>query len=235
MTVIMRAQGLGKRYGRRWALSDCTMKVPAGRVVGLVGPNGAGKSTLLNLAAGMLRPTAGMIEVCGRRPASGMAEVGYVPQDTPLYTRLSIADHLKLGARLNPSWDDAFARDRIAKLGLDPAQKAGTLSGGQRAQLALALGVAKRPRLLILDEPVAALDPLARSEFITSVRETVAKQSLSVVLSSHLVSDLERVCDYLIVLVASRIVLDGDIGQLMASYRPRSLEDLVLHYLGAPA
>jgi ABC-2 type transport system ATP-binding protein len=211
------------------------MEIPAGRTVGLVGPNGAGKSTLLNLAAGMLRPTAGAIEVCGRRPASGMAEVGYVAQDTPVYARLSIADHLKLGARLNPGWDDAFARARIAKLGLDLGQKAGTLSGGQRAQVALALGVAKRPRLLILDEPVAALDPLARSEFITSVRETVAEQSLSVVLSSHLVSDLERVCDYLIVLVASRIVLAGDVSELMTRYRPRSLEDLVLHYLGASA
>jgi ABC-2 type transport system ATP-binding protein len=235
MTVIMRAQGLGRRYGRRWALSDCTMEVPAGRVAGLVGPNGAGKSTLLNLAAGMMRPTSGTIEVCGRRPASGMAEVGYVAQDTPVYTRLTVAEHLKLGARLNPGWDDAFAQDRITRVGLDPAQKAGTLSGGQRAQLALALGAAKRPRLLILDEPVAALDPLARSEFITSVRETVAEQSLSVVLSSHLVSDLERVCDYLIVLVASRIAAAGDVGELMARNRPRSLEDLVLHYLGASA
>jgi ABC-2 type transport system ATP-binding protein len=235
MTVILRTQGLGRRYGRRWALSDCTMEVPAGRTVGLVGPNGAGKSTLLNLAAGMLRPTTGTIKVCGRRPASGMAEVGYVAQDTPLYARLSIADHLKLGARLNPGWDDSFVRTRIAKLGLDLSQKAGTLSGGQRAQVALALGVAKRPSLLILDEPVAALDPLARSEFITNVRETVAEQSLSVVMSSHLVSDLERVCDYLIVLVASRIVLAGDVGELLGRYQPRSLEDLVLHYLGASA
>jgi ABC-2 type transport system ATP-binding protein len=235
MTGIMRAQGLGKRYGRRWALSDCTMEVPAGRVTGLVGPNGAGKSTLLNLAAGLLHPTSGTIEVCGRRPASGMAEVGYVAQDTPVYARLSIADHLKLGARLNPGWDAALARHRITRLGLDPAQKAGTLSGGQRAQLALALGVAKRPRLLILDEPVAALDPLARSEFTTSVREAVAEQSLSVILSSHLVSDLERVCDYLIVLVASRIVLAGDITGLMASNRSQSLEDLVLRHLGASA
>jgi ABC-2 type transport system ATP-binding protein len=211
------------------------MEVPAGRVTGLVGPNGAGKSTLLNVASGMLRPTAGTIEVCGRRPSSGMAEVGYVAQDTPVYTRLTVAEHLKLGARLNPGWDAALARDRITRLGLDPAQKAGTLSGGQRAQLALALGVAKRPRLLILDEPVAALDPLARSEFITSVREAVTEQSLSVVLSSHLVSDLERVCDYLIVLVASRIAVAGDVGELMASYRSRSLEDLVLNHLGASA
>ncbi len=235
MTVIMRAQGLGKRYRRRWALSDCTMEVPAGRVTGLVGPNGAGKSTLLNLAAGLLRPTAGTIEVCGRTPASGMAEVGYVAQDTPLYRGLTVADHLKLGARLNSGWDDAFARNRITRLGLDLAQKAGTLSGGQRAQLALVLGVAKRPRLLILDEPVAALDPLARSEFITSVQEAVTGRELTVVMSSHLVSDLERVCDHLIVLVASRIRLAGDVAELMASYQPRSLEDLVLDYLGASA
>lgn len=235
MTVIMRAQGLGKRYRRRWALSDCTMEVPAGRVTGLVGPNGAGKSTLLNLAVGMLRPTAGTIEVCGRTPASGMAEVGYVAQDTPLYRGLTVADHLKLGARLNSGWDDEFARNRITRLGLDLTQKAGTLSGGQRAQLALVLGVAKRPRLLILDEPVAALDPLARSEFIASVQEAVTGRELTVVMSSHLVSDLERVCDHLIVLVASRIRLAGDVAELMASYQPRSLEDLVLDYLGASA
>jgi ABC-2 type transport system ATP-binding protein len=235
MTVIMRAQSLGKRYWRRWALSDCTMEVPAGRVVGLVGPNGAGKSTLLSLAAGLLRPTSGTIEVCGRRPAGGMAEVGYVAQDTPVYARLSVADHLTLGARLNPGWDAAFASSRIDRLGLDRAQRAGTLSGGQRAQLALALGVAKRPRLLILDEPVAALDPLARAEFITGVREAVTERPLTVVLSSHLVSDLERVCDYLIVLVASRIAVAGDVGELMAGGRPSSLEDLVLNHLGASA
>ena len=236
MTVIMRAQGLGKRYGRRWALADCTMEVPAGRVVGLVGPNGAGKSTLLNLAVGMLSPSAGTIAVCGRRPAGGMAEVGYVAQDTPTYAGLSIAEHLKLGARLNPGWDDDLARQRIAQLGLDLKQKAGRLSGGQRAQLALTLGVAKRPQLLVLDEPVAALDPLARSKFITDLRQSVAAHALSVVLSSHLVSDLEQVCDYLIVLVASRIRLAGDVAELMATHRPGSLEELVLaHMSGAAA
>jgi ABC-2 type transport system ATP-binding protein len=221
LTAILRAQGLGKSYGRRSALSDCTLDVPAGRVVGLVGPNGAGKSTLLNLAVGMLTPTSGTIEVLGGRPASGpeqLAKVGFVAQDTPTYAALSVEDHLRLGARLNPGWDDALARDRIERLGLDPAQRAGKLSGGQRAQLALTLGVAKRPELLILDEPVASLDPLARREFLQDLMEAVAEHELSVVLSSHLVSDLERVCDHLIVLVDSRVRLAGDLDTLLATH-----------------
>jgi ABC-2 type transport system ATP-binding protein len=190
--------------------------------VGLVGPNGAGKTTLLNLAVGLLAPTTGTIEVLGDRPATGpeqLAKVGFVAQDTPTYERLSIEDHLRLGAHLNPGWDDALARDRIQRLGLDLKQRAGKLSGGQRAQLALTLGVAKRPQLLILDEPVASLDPLARREFLQDLMEAVAEQELSVVLSSHLVSDLERVCDHLIVLVASRVQLAGDIDTLLATHR----------------
>jgi ABC-2 type transport system ATP-binding protein len=221
VTAVLRAHGLGKRYRRRWALSDCTLEVPAGRVVGLVGPNGAGKTTLLNLAVGLLTPTSGTIEVLGGRPAAGpaqLARVGYVAQDTPTYAALSIEDHLRLGARLNPGWDDAVARSRIERLGLDPAQRAGKLSGGQRAQLALTLGVAKRPELLILDEPVARLDPLARREFLQDLMEAVAEHELSVVLSSHLVSDLERVCDHLIVLVASRVQLAGDLDTLLATH-----------------
>jgi ABC-2 type transport system ATP-binding protein len=221
MTTILHAQGLGKRYRRRWALSDCTLEVPAGHVVGLVGPNGAGKSTLLNLACGMLSPTTGTIEVCGGRPATGpaqLAKVGYVAQDTPVYTWLTVADHLRLGRRLNPGWDDAVARDRIRRLGLDLKQRAGKLSGGQRAQLALTLGIAKRPELLMLDEPVAALDPLARREFLQDLMEAVAEHRLSVVLSSHLVSDLERACDYLIVLVESQVRVTGEIDTLLATH-----------------
>jgi ABC-2 type transport system ATP-binding protein len=221
MTAAISAQGLGKSYGRNWALSDCTLDVPAGRVVGLVGPNGAGKTTLLNLAVGMLTPTSGTIEVLGGQPAAGpaqLARVGYVAQDPPTYAGLSVEDHLRFGARLNPGWDDALARYRIERLGLDLKQRAGKLSGGQRAQLALTLGVAKRPELLILDEPVASLDPLARREFLQDLMEAVAEHDLSVVLSSHLVSDLERVCDYLIVLVASRVQLAGDIDTLLATH-----------------
>ncbi|MFE4212825.1 ABC transporter ATP-binding protein [Streptomyces sp. NPDC056844] len=221
MSAVLRAQALGKKYKQRWALQNCDLDVPAGRVVGLVGPNGAGKSTLLNLASGMLTPTAGTIEVCGGRPAEGveqLAKVGFVAQDTPTYASLSVADHLDFGQRLNPNWDDAVARDRIRRLGLDPKQRAGKLSGGQRAQLALTLGIAKRPELLILDEPVAALDPLARREFMQDLMEAVAEHGMSVVLSSHLVSDVERTCDYIIVLVDSQVQVAGDIDDLVASH-----------------
>ncbi|MGW2579779.1 ABC transporter ATP-binding protein [Streptomyces virginiae] len=221
MTAILEARALGKRYGRKEALSDCTLSVPSGRVVGLVGPNGAGKSTLLQLACGLIAPTSGSIEVLGGRPASGpgqLAKVGFVAQDTPTYAGLSIADHLRLGARLNPGWDARPAEERIRQLGLDPAQKTGKLSGGQRAQVALTLAVAKRPELLILDEPVAALDPLARREFLQSLMEVVAEHGTTVVLSSHLVSDLERVCDHLISLVASRVQLSGDVDDLLATH-----------------
>jgi ABC-2 type transport system ATP-binding protein len=217
--AVLRAQGLGKRYGRRWALSECTLDIPAGRVVGLVGPNGAGKTTLLNLAAGLLTPTSGTIEVCGGRPADGrdrLAKVGFVAQDTPAYARLTVAEHLELGARLNPGWDRRLADDRIQRLGLPLDRRAGSLSGGQRAQLALTLAIAKRPGLLILDEPVASLDPLARREFLQDISEAAA--GLSVVLSSHLVSDVERVCDHLIVLVASRVRVAGDVDRLLATH-----------------
>ena len=221
MTAILQTRGLGKRYRRRWALSDCTLEIPAGRIAGLVGPNGAGKTTLLHLATGLLRPTTGTIEVLGgpppARPAQ-LARVGFVAQDTPTYAHLTVADHLRLGAHLNPGWDAATARDRIEHLGLDPGQRAGKLSGGQRAQLALTLAIAKRPELLILDEPVASLDPLARREFLRGLMETVVDQELSVVLSSHLVADLERVCDYLIVLVGSRVQLAGEVDRLLATH-----------------
>ena len=223
MTAVIEAGGLGKRYRRLWALSDCTLSVPAGHVVGLVGPNGAGKTTLLGLATGMLAPTTGTIEVLGGRPAAGpgqLARVGYLAQDAPVYAGLSVAAHLRLGAHLNPGWDAGLARGRIERLDLDLSQKAGTLSGGQRAQLALTLAVAKRPELLILDEPVASLDPLARREFLQDLMEATAEQDLSVVLSSHLVGDLERVCDYLIVLVGSRVRLAGPVEELLATPPP---------------
>src|SRR6185503_15721371 len=221
MTAVLQASGLTKQYGRRRALSDCNLSIPSGRIVGLVGPNGAGKTTLLQIAVGMLAPTSGSIEVIGRRPAADtdqLARVGYVAQETPTYSWLSIADHLRFGAHTNPGWDGALAADRIAKLGLDPTQKAGKLSGGQRAQLALTLAVAKRPELLVLDEPVASLDPLARREFLQGLMAFIAEQELSVVLSSHLVADLERVCDYLIVLVGSRVRVAGPVDELLAAH-----------------
>jgi len=221
VTAVLEARGLGKRYRRLWALADCTLSIPAGQVVGLVGPNGAGKTTLLNLAAGLLAPTTGTIEVLGGpAPASPaqLARVGFLAQDSPVYAGLSVADHLALGAHLNPGWDAGLARSRIERLDLDPGQKAGKLSGGQRAQLALTLAIAKRPELLILDEPVASLDPLARREFLQDLMEAIAEQNLSVVLSSHLVADLERVCDNLIVLVGSRVRVAGPVEDLLATH-----------------
>ncbi len=222
MTVVVRAQGLGKRYGRRWALSECTVDIPAGRVVGLVGPNGAGKTTLLRLAVGQLAPTTGSIEVLGGRPGAGAAQlsrVGYVAQSTPVYSGLTVEEHLMLGDRLNPRWEMRIARERLDSAGLDPRQRAGRLSGGQRAQLALAMALAKRPELLVLDEPVSAIDPLARREFFQGLMESAAETGVSVVLSSHVVGDLERICDYLVILAGSRVRLAGDIGELLASHQ----------------
>lgn len=221
MTSVLQAQGLSRKYGRRWALRDCSVDIPSGHVVGLVGPNGAGKTTLLKLAGGQLLPTSGSISVLGGQPADGqeqLAKVGFVAQDAPVYAGLSIADHLRLGAKLNPGWDAGFAAGRIERLGLDPAHRAGKLSGGQRAQLALTLGLAKRPQLLILDEPVASLDPLARREFLQGLMEATAEHEFSVLLSSHLVSDLERTCDYVIVLVDSRVRVDGPVEALLATH-----------------
>ncbi len=218
MTAVLRAEGLGKRYRRRWALSDCTLEIPAGHVTGLVGPNGAGKTTLLSLAVGLLAPTVGHHRGV-RRPSRcrrGAARQGrlrgpgHADVPGPQHRRPPAA-----GCPTNPRWDDAVARSRVERLGLDPAQKAGRLSGGQRAQLALTLGLAKRPELLILDEPVASLDPLARREFLQVLMEAVAEHEVSVLLSSHVVSDLERVCDHLVVLVDSQVRVEGDVESLL--------------------
>lgn len=231
MTAVLEARALGRKYGHRWALRECTLAVPAGRVVGLVGPNGAGKTTLLKLASGQLGPTTGDLAVLGDRPGNTpaqLARVGFVAQDTPVYPGLTVAEHLRLGARLNPRWDASLARERVARLGLAPGRRAGRLSGGQRAQLALTLGLAKRPELLILDEPVAALDPLARRDFLEGLGEAAAAHGLSVLLSSHLVADLERICDHVIVLVGSRVRLAGDVAGLLALRPGLGLEDVVL-------
>lgn len=222
MSFALATRGLGKRYGRHSALSGCTLQVPAGHVVGLVGPNGAGKSTLLHLAVGLTQPSAGSIAVLGEEVLSTpaqLAQVGFVAQETPLYPSLSVADHLRLGAALNPRWDAAFAKERVTRLGLAGPQRAGTLSGGQRAQLALTLAIAKRPKLLLLDEPVASLDPLARRQFLQDVMEFTAEHAVSVVLSSHLIADLERVCDYLILLAEGRLRLAGEVDELLATHR----------------
>ena len=221
MSTALETSGLGKKYGRRWALHDCTLTIPEGKVVGLVGPTGAGKTTFLHLAVGLLTPTAGTITVLGDAPGAGptqLGRVGFVAQDTPTYARLSVEKHLRMGAGLNPKWDTEMATRRIEQLGLDPGQRAGLLSGGQRAQLALTLAIAKRPELLVLDEPVASLDPLARREFLQHLMEVVAEHGVTVVLSSHLVADLERVCDYLVVLTESHVQLAGDVDALLSSH-----------------
>jgi ABC-2 type transport system ATP-binding protein len=234
VTAVLETMGLGKRYGRKWALRDCTLTIPEGSVVGLVGPNGAGKTTLLHLAVGLLAPTCGSITVLGGRPGDGPAQlekVGFVAQATPTYAALSVGQHLRMGAYLNANWDQGVAENRLNQLGLDPRQKAGPLSGGQRAQLALTIAIAKRPELLVLDEPVASLDPLSRREFLQGLMEIVAQHGVSVVLSSHLVADLERVCDSVVVLVASQVQLAGEVTELLASHHrlsgplrdPRSL------------
>jgi ABC-2 type transport system ATP-binding protein len=222
VTDAINAVGLGKRYRHRWALQDCTMTIPSGRVVGLVGANGAGKTTLMHLMVGLLRPSSGEVTVLGNQPAEGpeqLARVGFLAQDAPLYATLTVGEHLRLGEKLNPGWDPGAAEARIDRLGFDVRQRAGQLSGGQRAQLALTLAVCKRPDLLLLDEPVAGLDPLARREFLQNLMETVAEHEVSVVLSSHLISDIERVCDYLIVLAASRVRLAGDVQDLLGTHR----------------
>jgi ABC-2 type transport system ATP-binding protein len=216
------AAGLGRRYGRRWALRDCTLSVPAGRVVGLVGANGAGKTTLLHLVVGLLEPTEGSIAVLGERPGAGaaqLARVGFLAQDAPVYPSLTVADHLRLGARLNPGWDEGLASGRVDRLGLPLGQRAGRLSGGQRAQLALTLAMGKRPELLVLDEPVASLDPLARREFLSDLMALAAEHGPTVVLSSHLLADVERVCDYLVVLADGRVTVAGDVDELLASHK----------------
>jgi ABC-2 type transport system ATP-binding protein len=221
VSAVLEASGLGKQYGGRSALTDCTLSVPAGHVVGLVGPNGAGKTTLLQLAVGLLAPSAGSITVLGGTPGDDPAQlrrVGFVAQDTPTYANLSVADHIRFGTWCNDGFDRPGATRRIESLGLDPRQHAGKLSGGQRAQLALTLALAKRPELLILDEPVASLDPLARREFLQHLMEAVVEHELSVILSSHLVADLERVCDYLVVLVDSRVQVADTVDDLLATH-----------------
>jgi len=221
-TAALQTHGLGKRYGRRWALRNCTLSIPVGSVVGLVGPNGAGKTTLLHLAVGLLSPSAGSIEALGEPVGSDprhLTNVGFVAQDTPLYPTLSVAEHLRLGESLNPGWDRELAGERIGRLGLDPSQRAGQLSGGQKAQLALTLAICKRPELLVLDEPVASLDPLARREFLQDLMEVATEYEVSVVLSSHLVGELERVCDHLVLLAAGNVALSGHVEELLASHR----------------
>jgi ABC-2 type transport system ATP-binding protein len=219
---VIEANALGKRYGSTWALRDCTLTIPDGHVAALVGPNGAGKTTLLNLAVGLTGPSAGSVAVLdGTRPGSRAAldGIAFVAQDTPLYKNLSAADMLHLTRNLNRHFDQRYAEDRLGELGIQLNHKAGKLSGGQHAQLALTLALARRPRLLVLDEPMAMLDPLARHDFMATVMTAMVDEGVSVVLSSHVLAELERVADYLILLAGGSVQVAGEVDDLLARHR----------------
>jgi ABC-2 type transport system ATP-binding protein len=232
----LQAERLGKRYGRVWGLRDCTFAVPAGSVVGLVGPNGAGKTTLLALTVGLLAPTEGRVAVFGQTShaytEATLARVSYLAQDHPLYRGFTVADMLHLGRSMNPSWDQALAQARIAALGIPLQRKIKALSGGQQAQVSLTMALAKRTPLLALDEPVASLDPIARLEFMRDVMAASADSGLTVVIASHVVAELERLCDWLIVLTGGRLQLAGPVDDLLAEHQmltvPRETPDAEL-------
>ena len=222
MTDVIETSGLTKRYRRVTALGGCTVSVPAGRICALVGPNGAGKTTLLRVLAGLAAPTAGQVAVLGGAPRQDpvfLAEIGFLAQEIPLYRRLSAGDHLGIGAHLNPRWDRQLVLDWLAGRKIPLDRPTGTLSGGQRAQVALALTLAKHPRVLLLDEPLAALDPLARRNFLAALAEAAAGGDLTIMLSSHLIADIEPVCDHIILLAESQVQLCGDIQEILAQHR----------------
>lgn len=224
MSAVIETHGLSKRYRRVTALRDCSITVPEGRISALVGPNGAGKTTLLRMLAGLARPTGGTAAVLGgvpRQDPAFLGEVGFLAQEIPLYRRFTAEDHIRVGAHLNRRWDASSVRTRLAGLNIPLDRPVSKLSGGQRAQVALALTLAKRPRVLLLDEPVAALDPLARRHFLGTLTEAAAEAGgeLTVVLSSHLITDLERVSDHMILVSASRVQLCGDTEDLLAEHK----------------
>jgi ABC-2 type transport system ATP-binding protein len=220
--LAVETTGLGKRYGKVWALQHCSIAVPIGRVCGLVGANGAGKTTLMRMLAGLSRPTTGHASIAGREPADNPAflrEIGYLAQEVPLFRRWNADDHLALGARMNPAWDDHLTRDRLRSLRIPFDRPMEALSGGMRAQVALALALGKRPQVLLLDEPVAALDPLARHDFLASLAAAVADGGVTVLMSSHLMPDLERVCDHLVLIADAQPVVCGDIEHLLSTHK----------------
>jgi ABC-2 type transport system ATP-binding protein len=223
MTAVIETLHLGRRYGSTWALQDCSLSIEPGRVTALVGPNGAGKTTLLHLATGLLRPTAGAIRILGSSPVERrravLPRLAFVAQDHPLYRSFTVRETLAMGRALNPRWDDELPRRRLARLGIPLDRRVGRLSGGQQAQVALALALGKRPELLLLDEPLASLDPLARREFMGGLVESVAADGTSVLLSSHDLAGIERVCDHLVILASSRVRVAGDIADLLRVHK----------------
>jgi ABC-2 type transport system ATP-binding protein len=234
--AALRADRLGRRYGKVWGLRDCTLEVPAGVIAGLVGPNGAGKTTLLEMIIGLLEPTEGEVAVFGVTSREGtaarLAQVGYVAQDHPLYRDFSVADMFHFGRAMNPGWDQQLAQERIDALGIPLKRKVKALSGGQRAQVSLTMALAKRARLLVLDEPVSSLDPVARLEFMQELMASAVGTGLTVIISSHVVSELERLCDWLIVLNGGRVQVAGPTDDLLEAHRlltvPRATPDAEL-------
>jgi ABC-2 type transport system ATP-binding protein len=232
----LRTERLGRRYGKTWGLRDCTLEVPAGAVAALVGPNGAGKTTLLEMIIGLLEPTEGQVSVFGEATRAGaaqtLARVGYVAQDHPLYRDFSVADLFHLGRAMNPGWDQELAAARVDALGIPLKCKVKSLSGGQHAQVSLTMALAKRAPLLVLDEPVSRLDPVARLEFMRDVMASAADSALTFLISSHVVSELERFCDWLIVLAGGHVQLAGPADDLLAAHRlltvPRAAPDAEL-------
>jgi ABC-2 type transport system ATP-binding protein len=218
----LEAAGLGKQYRRAWALRDCSVAIPEGKVAALVGPNGAGKTTFLHMVVGLLAPTQGEVRVFGTPVAQdqeALRRVAFLAQDKPLYESFTVAEMLKFGRVMNPRWDDELAHRRIEELRIPLRRKVGKLSGGQQTQVALTLAVAKRPDLLVLDEPLADLDPLARHDVTTSLMTAVAETGMTVLLSSHVVPDLEGTCDWLVVLNGGRVQVSGDIDDLLTDHR----------------
>ena len=227
------AAGLSKRYRRHWALRDVNLTIPAGRVTALVGPNGAGKTTLLHLMVGLLRPSAGRLRVLGQEPGpASLPRIGFVAQDKPLLRDFRVRDLVRLGGHLNPTWDHRYANDRLAAYGIDTDRPAGRLSGGQQAQVALTLALAKRPRLLLLDEPAANLDPVARRQFLAAVAAESAATGVSVVHSSHDLAGLDRGCDHLVVLRDSTVVIAGDLADVVPE--GVGLDDFIYRVLTEP-
>jgi ABC-2 type transport system ATP-binding protein len=232
---VIETSALGKRYHRKWALRDCTLGIPGGHIVALVGPNGAGKTTMLTMAVGLTRPTEGTVTVVGGEPAGSpraLEAIAFVAQDAPLYRNLPVADMLHLARNLNRRWDQRRALDRLELLEIPLSQRIGDLSGGQKAQLALTIALARRPDLLVLDEPLASLDPVAREDFLAAVVEAAQRDGLSVVLSSHVLAELERVASYLVVLTRGQVRVAGTVRELLASHGA-GLEEIALRYLRA--
>jgi ABC-2 type transport system ATP-binding protein len=220
MTAPLETRALGKRFRRGWAVRDCTLSIPEQAIVGLAGPNGAGKSTLLALAVALLAPSEGAISVLGRDPRRGpdtLGEVGYVAQDAPLYRSLTVGETLEFARKTNTRWDSTLATESLARLASD--RRVSALSAGERARLALAVALGKRPRLLLLDEPFARLDPRAGREFLQMLMDGVAETRATVVIASHVVADIERVADHIVLLSDGHVRLEGNVEELLASHR----------------